>query len=153
MLVWLRSSSGAAGRHRGPRAFDPGQVPVATAAVLRIKILQRVAGRMVGRDIQRLEIVPFVFDFRPVGDGESQPAHDLFQFFDRLRDRMQMAERGPRTGLRRIKRRAGWRGSALGQSRLGLGEAASSSCLTSLNRLPAAGLSGPGRSRALFARP
>ena len=77
---------------------------------------------MIGRDVQGLEVVPLVFDLRTVGHGESEPAHDLFQFLDRLRDRMEMAERRPRAGLRRIERRARRRRIGAGQSRLGFGE-------------------------------
>ena len=41
---------------------------------------------------ERLEVVPLVFDFGPAGHGEAEPAHDVLELFDRLRERMQMAE-------------------------------------------------------------
>ena len=58
----------------------------------QIEIFQRIAGRMGLGDVERLEVVPLVFDLGPIGDRETEPAHDVFEFFDRLRDRMEMAE-------------------------------------------------------------
>ena len=68
VLVWLRSSKpceSAAGCAGGRRSRG------------KIKIFQRVAGRVFRRDVQGLEIVPLVFHLRPVGHGEPQPAHDV----------------------------------------------------------------------------
>ena len=103
-------------------------------------------------NVQRLEVVPLVFDFRPVGHREAEPTHDVFQFFDRLRERMQMPERERDAGLSnsRPPGNVGSNGSpvsaaALPESRsCAAASAASSATFTSLNRLPAAGLSGPG---------
>ena len=47
---------------------------------------------MFTRDVQRFEIVPFVFDFRTIGNREPQPAHNVLEFFHRLRDRVQTAD-------------------------------------------------------------
>ena len=58
---------------------------------------------MLRRDVQGLEIVPGVFHLRPLGHAEPQPAHDLFQLFDRLRDRMQAAQTGADSGHRGIE--------------------------------------------------
>ena len=74
VLVWLRSSSGSSWcRFR---------------AAWQVEVVQRVAGRMCGRDVEGLEVVPLVLDLRPVGHGEAEPAHDVLQFLDRLRDRV-----------------------------------------------------------------
>ena len=51
VLVWLRSSSGCAGCAIAP-------------AVAKIEVLQRIAGRVRGRNVKRLEVVPLVFDLR-----------------------------------------------------------------------------------------
>ena len=58
---------------------------------------------MFGRDVQGLEIVPRVLHFRPVGHAEAQPAHNLLQFIDCLRDRVQPAQPGTNAGHRRIE--------------------------------------------------
>ena len=59
---------------------------------------------MLGRDVQRLEVVPRVFHLRPFGRRETQPAHDLLQLVDRLRDRMQPAQPQADAGHRGIER-------------------------------------------------
>ena len=51
------------------------------------------------------EVVPGVFHFRPVGHAEPQPAHDLLQLVDRLRDRVQPAQPGADAGNRGVERR------------------------------------------------
>ena len=99
VLVWLRSSSTGS--------------PVLPAAGGRAdRNFQRVPGRMLRRNVERLEVVPLVFDLGPVGHGEAQPAHDVFELVDRLRDRMQMPEPRParraawdRMAVARIRRR------------------------------------------------
>ena len=58
---------------------------------------------MLQGDVQGLEIVPGVFDLRPVGHGEAQPAHDVLQLLDRLRDRVQMAQPRADAGHRGIE--------------------------------------------------
>ena len=135
VLVWLRSSSGVA----APVRRSPSPAPPRD----QIKILQRIAGRMLERDVERLEVVPLVFDLRPLGRREAEPAHDVLQLFDRLRDRMQPADAERLAGQRRIELRAGLLRRSrrlqplLAPRRTPLRSAA----FTSLNRLPAAGLS------------
>jgi hypothetical protein len=75
---------------------------------------------MIGRNVERLEIVPLVLNLRPVGDREAQPPHNVLQLLDRLRDRVQMAEpqRLARNG--RIELRSPCLcGRSAGQPRLG----------------------------------
>ena len=73
MLVWLRNS----------------QVPCVAARDRQVEVVQRITCRMCQRNIQRLEVVPLVFDLRTVRHRKAQPAHDAFEFFDRLGDGMQ----------------------------------------------------------------
>ena len=58
---------------------------------------------MCQRDIERLKVVPLVFDLRSIGHRESEPPHNLLQFFDRLRYRMQMTDSERFAGQRRVK--------------------------------------------------
>jgi hypothetical protein len=46
---------------------------------------------MLGRDVERREIVEIVLDMRPFGDGEAHLAEDRDEFVDRLADRMDAA--------------------------------------------------------------
>src|SRR5947209_8760943 len=56
-----------------------------------VKRIPHVARRMVGRDIQSLEIVIVGFDFRTLYVLKSKPMKDFFHFSKRLRDRMKAA--------------------------------------------------------------
>ena len=47
---------------------------------------------MVGRDIQRLEVMPLVFNFGAQRDGEAEPPHDVLEFLDGLSDGMQPSQ-------------------------------------------------------------
>ncbi len=47
--------------------------------------------RMVRRNVERLEVVVVVLDFRAVGDVEAHAREQCFQAFERARDRMQSA--------------------------------------------------------------
>ena len=73
-------------------------------------------------NVKGFEIVPFVFDLRPFGHGEAQAAHDVFQFLDRLRQRMQVAHHDLTAGQRRVKRLAAFCRAAAGQACLRRGQ-------------------------------
>ena len=63
--------------------------------VLDVEVVQRVAGRMLGRDVQGDEVVPLVLDLRAVGDAEAHPAEDVQQLVDRLHDHVRLADLRP----------------------------------------------------------
>ncbi len=67
---------------------------------------------MRGRNVQRFEVMPLIFDLGAHGHGEAEPAHDLFEFFDRLRQRMQPAQPFCSSGQGAIERLAIGRGAA-----------------------------------------
>ena len=69
-----------------------------------VEIFEEVARRVRERNVQRFEVVPLVFDLRTFGDGEAEPAHDLLELFDGLRDRMQPAEERPAARFGDIER-------------------------------------------------
>ena len=71
----------------------------------QVEVVQRVAGGMLGRDVQGLEIVPIVLHFGAIGHGEPQPAHDVFEFLEGLGDRVEMAQTRANAGDRRIETR------------------------------------------------
>ena len=56
-----------------------------------IKIVERIAGRVLGTDRQRLEVVPLVLDLGAIDTLEAEPGHNLLDAPDRLRDRMNVA--------------------------------------------------------------
>ena len=60
------------------------------AAIQPERVLH-VARRMVGRDVEGVEVVVFVFHFGTVEDRESQRAEQLFELALDARDGMQMA--------------------------------------------------------------
>ena len=64
-------------------------------AVLALKIegVVHLAGRMLGRDVQRREVVEIILDVRPLGDGEAHLAEDRDAFLGHLADRVQMPAR------------------------------------------------------------
>ena len=63
-----------------------------------IEIVERIAGRMVERNVQRVEVVPFVFELRAVDNFKSEPANDLSELANGLRERMQPAQMDRRAG-------------------------------------------------------
>ena len=101
VLVWLRSKAATGGRPVD--VGSPPARPVVALMDVQVEVFQRIAGRVLGRDVQGLEVVPLVLDLRPLGHGEPQPAHDLLQLLDRLRDRVQMAQAGADAGHRGIE--------------------------------------------------
>ena len=131
VLVWLRSNS---------RAGAGSALP----AVAKIEILQRIAGGMLGGMFRASKLCHWSSTSGPSATREAQPAHDVLQLLDRLRDRVQVAE--PKRGAGHGRDRTAARvflaatGETADRSAAAL-NAASICCLTSLNRLPAAGLS------------
>ena len=88
-----------------------------------IEILERIAGRMRSGDIQGLEIVPLVLDFRSRGNRKAQPAHDVLELFDGKRQRVQMAPSWSRTWKRGVAGRGrGVRHGSRGNPLAGGGE-------------------------------
>ncbi len=77
---------------------------------------------MIGRDIERLEVVPFILDLRPIGHRETEPPHDFLEFLDRLRERMEMADPRANAGDCRIEDRFGGHGGRLLQPLVRRGE-------------------------------
>ena len=57
------------------------------------------------RDVECLKVVPLVLDLGTAGSREAQPAHDLLQVLDRLRDGVQVAQPHGRSGERRVEGR------------------------------------------------
>ena len=79
--------------------------------IRKIKIIDRIAGRVGRRDIQGLEVVIDVLDLGPACDREAEPTEDIDQLVGRLGQRVTMPEPGSgRTGEGQIK------GIALGRS-------------------------------------
>ena len=61
-----------------------------------------VARRMLRRNIQRVEVVIFGFDFRSVEHGEAERGEKVFDFLLELRDGMQTAGPDPRRRQRHV---------------------------------------------------
>lgn len=62
----------------------------------QIESVVLLAGRMLGRDIERREVVPVFFDVRALGHGEAHFAEDRHRLVDGLADRMNASQRlGP----------------------------------------------------------
>jgi len=59
---------------------------------------------MIGRNIQRFEVVEFVLDLRTLGDLKAGAPEDLLDAQPRLRDRMQTALRLAAPGERDVDR-------------------------------------------------
>ena len=72
--VWVRSSSG---------------VPSCSAS--QIEGVVHLPRRMLGRDVERVEVVQVVLDVRALGDGEAHVAEDRDDLLDGLADRMDAA--------------------------------------------------------------
>ena len=94
--------------------------PAIARAPLRDVEVERVVHvhrRMIGREVERAEVVPLGLDFRPGDPGEAQPVEDLDDLLDHLGDRMLAADPAgpPRHG--EIQARAGLR-LGLGLERL-----------------------------------
>ena len=62
----------------------------------QVEVVERVARRVGGRDVQGLEVVASVLDLRPPGDGEPEPAEEVHQLVGRLGQGVPMAELRPR---------------------------------------------------------
>ena len=73
-LVWVRSSSG--------RPSPLG---------LQVEGVEHLPGRMLGRDVERLEIVPVVLDVRAFGHGEAHVGEDRDDLLGGLADRVDAA--------------------------------------------------------------
>jgi hypothetical protein len=58
---------------------------------------------MIERDVQRFEIVEFVFDLGTVNDGEPETPHQILELENRLRQGMPAAERRMHAGQSRIE--------------------------------------------------
>ncbi len=58
---------------------------------------------MLQRNIQGLEIVPFIFNLGAIGHRETESPHDSLELFNGLRDRVQTAPPQDLTGQRRVK--------------------------------------------------
>src|SRR4249919_318633 len=65
--------------------------------------------RMVRREVQRLEVVPVILDFRAIAQLEAEAAEDVGDALDRAADRMQAAAAGVEAGQRDVN---GFRGEA-----------------------------------------
>ena len=72
------------------------------AAVREIERVVHRARRMMRREIQRLEVVPVVFDLGTVGEVEAEPREDLVDALERARDRMQAAALAVAAGQRDV---------------------------------------------------
>jgi hypothetical protein len=72
------------------------------AAIGEIERIVHRPRRMIRGDVERLEVVPVVFDLRAVGDCEPGIAEDLLDAPARARDRMQAAKRLATAGQRHI---------------------------------------------------
>ena len=70
--------------------------------VQRVMQLHR---RMIGREVERSEVIPLRFGFRTEGDGKSELTEDLADFVDHERDRVQRASPHATRRHRRIERR------------------------------------------------
>ena len=79
------------------------------AAALEIERVVRVERRMVGRKVERPEVVPLGLRLGPLGDGEPELAKDLLDLFDDERDRMFRAAPLPSRRQREILANAGGR--------------------------------------------
>ena len=79
--------------HRGRmRAQDLAFAPVDGPEIERVDVL---AGRMLGRDVERGEVVEVVLDVRALGNPETELAQNRRHFIERPRDRMAAAGRLP----------------------------------------------------------
>ena len=65
--------------------------PRAVGALRQIERVVLLARRMLGRDVERGEIVEIVLDMRALGDGETHLAEDRDDLVDGLADRMDAA--------------------------------------------------------------
>ena len=60
-------------------------------SVAQIERIVHRARRMIGRDVQRLEVMKVILDLRPLGDLEARTPENLLDAQTRLRDRVQSA--------------------------------------------------------------
>src|SRR2546423_15197474 len=68
---------------------------------------------MLGWNVERLEVMPLVLDFWSISRREAEPAHDVFQLLDRLRNRVQPSQPKRHAGQSEVELRAGFLRSAL----------------------------------------
>ena len=88
VLVWLRNIQGEA-----PEPCGGGEE----------EIVERIAGRVLGGDIQGLEIVPFIFNFGTIDGRKAESPHDLLQGLDGLSDRVESTQLPTRSGDGEVK--------------------------------------------------
>ena len=90
-------------------------------SAFKIKRVLRIARRMIGGRVQRVETMIFVFDLRSVRDHETNLAEAADDVLGDLRERMQFAERAAAAGqgeIGRLLRQRGFEfqfGAAAGQ--------------------------------------
>ena len=68
-----------------------------------VKIVQRVAGRVIFRNVQCFEVMSLIFNLRTINNGESESSHQFTELAHDLRDRMQMTNPWSLTGQCDIK--------------------------------------------------
>src|SRR6185437_9907493 len=78
-------------------------------AIAQIERIVHGAGRMFGRNVQRLEVMKVVFDLRSLGNLEAGALEDALDAQPRQRDRMQSAERLAAPRQRDVDRAGGER--------------------------------------------
>ena len=66
--------------------------------VLQVKRVLRIAGRMIGGSVQRVEAMIFVLDFRAIGDDKTNLAKAAHDVLGDLRERMEPAQARRRPG-------------------------------------------------------
>ena len=93
-LVWLRSMKGRAADWPS-RFLRCGQV----------EVVERIAGRVARRDVQGVEVVIGVLDFRPARHGEAEPPEQVDQLVGGLRERMTVSHPGQNARQRDIEPR------------------------------------------------
>ena len=85
------------------RGVGPEQQPFAVPALLEIERVVVLPGGMLGRDIERGEIVEVVLDIGPFGDREPHLAEDRHDFLDGLADGVDTALRAPAAAAARCR--------------------------------------------------
>src|SRR5208282_2671704 len=105
-LTPLIRPSGTFSHSRGRRtsALSPGSGGIIVRFVCKIESVLRVARRMVGGRVERVETIIFVLDLRAVGDHKTNFAEAADDVLGHLRERMEFAERTTASGQREIGR-------------------------------------------------
>lgn len=100
-----RRLTGAHGADLNRRRMRPQHQRLAARILPGRREKERVlhlAGRVVGRKVERVEVERRLFDFRPLGDGEPELGHRVEDDPGRLFDRMKTARRRSPAGERDI---------------------------------------------------